>query len=86
MKSLILSMAFISTSFFSVNLNNDFSKVENTDEIYEDALYCNAEGSTSDGGSVSVSCWFCDCADNIRELNRLINDLDNGDSCNQDGC
>lgn len=73
MKSLILSVAFISTSFFGLSTNNE-SSFEISNVINEDAVYCSAEGETDEGGAVEVTCWFCDCQDNIDALNDLIND------------
>lgn len=73
MKSLILSIAFVSTSFFGLSTNTE-STFETASVIDEDALYCSAEGKTADGAIVEVTCWFCDCQDNIDALNDLIND------------
>jgi|GEM_PF-6691589 len=73
MKSFILSMAFISTSFFGSTSNNDL-KIENNNNIDQDALYCSASGTTSDGDKVELTCWFCDCKENIKALQELIED------------
>lgn len=65
-------ISFMKYSFFGLPTNNE-STFETASVIDEDALYCSAEGKTKDGGTVEVTCWFCDCQDNIDALNNLIN-------------
>lgn len=73
MKSLILSIAFVSTSFFGLSTNTE-STFETASVIEKNPFYCSAEGKTADGATAEVTCWFCDCQDNIDALNDLIDD------------
>ena len=74
MKSLILSMAFISTSFFGGENSDHDVTIDNTDSFYDEALYCSASGTTANGDEVELTCWFCNCQENIRALSEIINE------------